>query len=286
MKISEILNSKERTLSFEVFPPKTSTGMDNVLKATKDMAVYRPDFMSVTYGAGGGTSDYTVNVAASIQQESGIPVLPHLTCVSSDRAKVKEMIKTYKERGIENIMALRGDLPEDGQLSKDYKYAIQLIQDIKADSSEICIGAACYPEGHPEAATRDEDIKHLKEKVDAGVDFLTTQMFFDNNIFYHFLYRVREAGINVPVLAGIMPITNVKQFHKSISITGTIIPERFKAIVDRFGSEPDAMFRAGVIYAAEQITDLYAHGIRNIHVYSMNKPSVAGGIKEALKGIV
>lgn len=285
MKISDILSSRERTISFEVFPPKTSTGMDNVINATRQMAMLNPDFMSVTYGAGGGTSEYTVNVAADIQRESGIPVIPHLTCVSSTREKVRGMIEKYKDIGLENIMALRGDVPKEGTIANDYKYAISLIRDIK-EQGDFCIGAACYPEGHPEAPTRDEDIRFLKEKVDAGVDFLTTQMFFDNSIFYHFLYRIREAGIEVPVLAGIMPVTAVAQFKKSIEITGTIIPERFKAIVDRFGSSPDAMMKAGVIYAAEQIVDLYAHGIRNIHVYSMNKPAVAGGIRNMLEGIV
>lgn len=286
MKLSSLLKEKERTLSFEVFPPKTSDRMETVLEATEKIAALQPDFMSVTYGAGGGTSQFTVDIAARLQEEYGTTVLPHLTCVSSSKDHVRRMIRIYEEKGLENIMALRGDIPAGGAPCHDYTHAIQLIRDIREIAPDICIGAACYPEGHVEARNRDEDLQYLKEKVDAGVDFLTTQLFYDNTIFYHFLYRAREIGIKVPIIAGIMPITNASQVKRTVEMSGTIVPERFLAMVDRFGGNPDAMKQAGVIYATEQIIDLYAHGIRNIHVYSMNKPEVAAGIQASLSAIV
>ena len=286
MKLSTLLKEKERTLSFEVFPPKTSDRMETVLEATEKIAALQPDFMSVTYGAGGGTSQFTVDIAARLQEEYGTTVLPHLTCVSSDQDHVKRMIHVYEEKGLENIMALRGDIPAGGAPCHDYTHAIQLIRDIREIAPEICIGAACYPEGHVEAHNRDEDLQYLKEKVDAGVDFLTTQLFYDNTIFYHFLYRAREIGIRVPIIAGIMPITNASQVKRTVEMSGTIVPERFLAMVDRFGENPDAMKQAGVIYATEQIIDLYAHGIRNIHVYSMNKPEVARALQNNLSKII
>ncbi len=286
MKISDLLKEKERTLSFEVFPPKTSDRMETVLEATEKIASLQPDFMSVTYGAGGGTSRFTVDIAARLQEEYKTPVLPHLTCVSSSRDHVRKMIEIYEENGLHNIMALRGDIPEGGAPCNDYSHAIQLIEDIRQQAPDVCIGAACYPEGHVEAKNRDEDLKFLKEKVDAGVDFLTTQLFYDNTVFYHFLYRAREIGIHVPIIAGIMPITNASQVKRTVAMSGTIVPERFLAMVDRFGGNPAAMKQAGVIYATEQIIDLYAHGIANIHVYSMNKPEVAAGIQASLSAIV
>lgn len=285
MKIKEILEKKEVTLSFEVFPPKTEDKMDVVIKATEEIAKLSPDFMSVTYGAGGGTSEYTAEIAERVQRDMGVPMLAHLTCVSSSRDHVKKMIGIYKERGIENIMALRGDIPKDGTTVHDYKYATDLIADIK-EGGDFCIGGACYPEGHPEAPSRAEDLKNLKRKVDAGVDFLTTQMFFDNEEFFDFMYRVREADIQVPVLAGIMPITNAKMMKRSIEMSGTKTPRRFLQIIDFFEDRPDALRQAGIIYATEQIIDLIAHGVKNIHVYSMNKPDVARDIQNNLASII
>ncbi len=210
MKISDILRQEKVTLSFEVFPPKTDNGYKSVAHATQEIAALRPDFMSVTYGAGGGTSEHTVNIAFDLQKKYGVNVLAHLSCVSSTKEHVAKMLSTFKEKGIENVLALRGDIPEGGATADDYRYAAELVYDIKKQG-DFCIGGACYPEGHPEAANKKEDILHLKEKVDAGCEFLTTQMFFDNSILYNFLYRIREAGITVPVIAGIMPVTNVKQ---------------------------------------------------------------------------
>ena len=285
MKISELLKQDKVTLSFEVFPPKKIDDYSKVEQAAKEIASLHPDFMSITYGAGGGTSQYTVDLARDIRQKYGTEVLGHLNCVSSTREHVAHMIEEFKRAGIENIMALRGDIPKEGRTVFDYHYASELIREIRK-SGDFCIGGACYPEGHIECEHKKEDILHLKEKVEAGCDFLTTQMFFDNNILYNFLYRIREAGINVPVLAGIMPITNKKQLARSVQMSGTNVPERFRAIVDHFGEDPQAMKQAGIIYASEQIIDLIANGVKHIHVYSMNKPEVAKAIQDNLAHIV
>ena len=285
MKIIDILNQYRPTLSFEVFPPKTSDTYDSVAKATQEIAALRPDFMSVTYGAGGGTSDYTVGIATGIQQQYGVDVLAHLTCASSTRDHVAQVLEHLKEKGIQNVLALRGDIPEGGAPAHDYQYAAQLVKDIKAHG-DFCIGGACYPEGHPESPTKNADNDHLKAKVEAGCQFLTTQMFFDNNILYNFLYRIREKGITVPVVAGIMPVTNGKQIARICKLSGTYLPERFKAIVDRFGDNPAAMRQAGVAYAAEQIIDLIANGVEHIHIYSMNKPEIAASIQSSLSEVL
>lgn len=285
MKISDILNQDKVTLSFEVFPPKTSDRYESVSGAAKRIAALHPDFMSVTYGAGGGTGAFTANIASEIQDEYGVPTLAHLTCVSSSKEHVSRMVNIYKEKGIENILTLRGDIPKDGRVSEDYRYASELIADVK-EQGDFCLGGACYPEGHIECVHKRDDIIHLKEKVDAGLDFLTTQMFFDNNIYYNFLYRIREKGIMIPVIAGIMPITNAKQLERSVAMSGTDVPQRFRAIVDFFGENPDAMRQAGIIYATEQIVDLVANGIRHVHVYTMNKPEVAAAILSNLSEIL
>ena len=289
MKISELLKQDGYRLSFEVFPPKKSTGLENVRQATEEIAKLAPSFVSVTYGAGGGTSDYTLDIAENIKERTGIPVLAHITCVSSNRKKVADYIGRLKEAGIRNVMALRGDLtPEmEGQDRSgwDYRYAYQLVEELKA-AGDFCIGGACYPEVHPESANRCEDVLHLKQKVNAGCDFLTSQMFFDNDLFYSFLYRVRDIGIDVPVIPGIMPITNANQVEKAVKLSGCHMPMRFMSLVDRFGGNAAAMEQAGIIYASEQIIDLYANGIRNVHVYTMNKPRVAEGILRNVSAIL
>ena len=286
MKIIDLLNEDKVTLSFEVFPPKTSSRYENVLKAAEKIASLNPNFMSVTYGAGGGTSAHTVALAKDIHEKYGVEVMAHLTCVSSTREHVESMVEQFKENGIENIMALRGDIPSDGKVGEDYQYACQLIKELK-EKGDFCIGAACYPEGHVESPSIKEDIQHLKEKVEAGADFLTTQMFFDNNVFYNFLYKIKEAGINVPVVAGIMPITNAKQVSRAVQMSGTsIIPYHFKMMVDAFGDNPEIMKQAGIIYASEQIIDLIANGVKHIHVYTMNKPDIAEGIMNNISEIL
>lgn len=287
MKIRDILKIEEPHISFEVFPPKTDAGYDSVLAATEKIAALKPSFISVTYGAGGGTSKNTVSIASHIKKDFGVTSLAHLTCVSSTKEVVHQVIDRLKEEGIENVLALRGDIPAEHEfpLPNHYRYASELIEDI-GGQGDFCIGAACYPEGHVETEHKKDDIINLKHKVDCGVDFLTTQMFFDNHILYNFLYRIREKGITVPVLPGIMPVTNKKQIARIGGLSGTILPERFRAIVDRFGDNPGAMQQAGIAYATDQIIDLIANGINHIHVYSMNKPEVAAAIIRNLSEIV
>lgn len=290
MKIIDILNDNKLSISFEVFPPKTESNFQSVKVATEEIAKLKPAFMSVTYGAGGGTSRYTLNIAKNIKELYGVPTLAHLTCVSSSKTTVKERIEEIHNAGISNIMALRGDIPvvmqNDDRSQWDYKYAIELVEELKSSGYDFCIGGACYPEVHPESKNQKDDIIYLKQKVDAGCDFLTTQMFFDNNLLYNFLYKIREAGITVPVIPGIMPITNANQVERAIALSGSFVPQRFKSLVDKFGSDPDAMKQAGIAYATDQIIDLYANGITNVHVYSMNKPDVAAKIQENLSSIL
>ena len=290
MKISDILKQNKLSLSFEVFPPKTETTFDSVRSATEQIATLSPSFMSVTYGAGGGTSKYTLEIAKSIKERFGVPTLAHLTCVSSTKETVREKIREIRETGIENIMALRGDIPQemasDDKSKWDYHHAIELVRELKESGADFCIGGACYPETHTESTNQAEDIKYLKEKVDAGCDFLTTQMFFDNNLLYNFLFKIRSAGIEVPVIPGIMPITNANQIERAIKLSGSFMPQRFKSLVDKFGDSPAAMKQAGIAYATDQIIDLFANGIKNVHVYSMNKPDVAEKIKNNLSDIL
>ena len=285
MRISELLKEDRVTFSLEVFPPKTSEKFAQTAEAARKIAALKPDFMSVTYGAGGGTGTYTAEIAGEIQRDYGVPTLAHLTCVTSTREHVARMVEVYREKGIENILALRGDIPEDGRVSTDYRYAVELIREIRS-LGDFCIGGACYPEGHIESPHKEDDLQRLKEKVDAGLDFITTQMFFDNSIFYNFLYRARDRGIRVPVIAGIMPITNPRQLRRSVAMSGTEVPQRFRAIVDHFGENPEAMTQAGIIYASEQIIDLIANGVKHIHVYTMNRPDVAEGIMRILSRIL
>ena len=277
-------------MSFEVFPPKTDTAFESVRNATEEIAKLRPSFMSVTYGAGGGTSKYTLDIARSIKEKYGVPTLAHLTCVSSTRETVLEKIEEIKASGIVNVMALRGDLTpelEGGDRSTwAYRHAVELIRELKESGADFCIGGACYPEIHPESANQKEDIKHLKEKVDAGCEFLTTQMFFDNNLLYNFLYKIREAGINVRIVAGIMPITNANQVERAIKLSGSFMPHRFKSLVDKFGSDSLAMKQAGIAYATDQIIELFANNITNVHVYWMNKPDVAEKIRANLSDMI
>lgn len=290
MRIIDILNNKKMSLSFEVFPPKNEMSFESVKTATEEIAKLNPSYMSVTYGAGGGTSKYTLEIAHNIQKLYNVPTLEHLTCVSSSKESIKQKIREIDAAGIENVLALRGDIPQgmsDSDREKlDYKHAISLVRELKEYNPSFCVGGACYPEVHTESTNQKEDIKYLKEKVDAGCDFLTTQMFFDNNLLYNFLYKIREAGITVPIIPGIMPITNANQVARSIELSGSFMPQRFKSLVDKFGSNPAAMKQAGIAYATDQIIDLYANGITNVHVFTMNKPDVAAKIQSNLSEII
>ena len=301
MKISRLIGSGKPSVSFEIFPPKRQDptlfgdgGAEAAMERTKDVvrriAAERPSFISVTYGAAGGTTGAnTAAIAQFVQDECHVPALAHLTCITSSRDRIADEIVSFREKGIENILCLRGDWPpnvsEDmRRKTGDFAHAVDLVRALRP--SKFCLGGACYPERHPECAHIDEDIAHLKEKVDAGLDFLTTQMFFDNNVYFHYLARLRSAGITIPVLAGIMPVTNGKQIARICALSGTSLPPRFRAIVDRFGDDSVAMMDAGVAYATEQIIDLFANGVDNVHVYTMNRPEIAIRIMLNLHGLV
>ena len=290
MKLTKLFEKDSLSLSFEVFPPKTDSSFESVKQATEEIAALRPSFMSVTYGAGGGTSRYTLDIAKNIKERYSVPTLAHLTCVSSTKETVRSKISEIKAAGIENVMALRGDLTPELEASDRsgwaYRHAIDLVCELRECGEDFCIGGACYPEVHPESRDQRDDIAYLKEKVNAGCDFLTTQMFFDNNLLYNFLYKIREAGITVPVIPGIMPITNAKQIERAIKLSGSFMPRRFASLVDKFGECPAAMMQAGIAYATDQIIDLFANGIKNVHVYSMNKPEVAKKILDNLSDIL
>ena len=284
MMISDIYKNKKRSLSFEIFPPKKDAELKNIDETLSILCELKPDFISVTFGAGGSSNcNRTIELAKKIKYEYHVEPVVHLTCLCYDKAEIDEFSRVLMQEGMQNILALRGDIPKDDTfpVPNQYKYACELIEDIKSQG-DFCIGAACYPEGHVESACKKEDIIHLKNKVECGVDFLTTQMFFDNSILYNFLYRIREQGITVPVLPGIMPVTNGKQMKRICDLSGTILPQRFRAIVDCFGDNPAAMQQAGIAYATDQIIDLIAKGIRTIHIYSMNKPEVAAAIMRNL----
>ncbi len=285
MRITDIIGSTKPTLSFEVFPPKTTDKFDTVLEATQKIAALSPSYMSVTYGAGGGTSRYTADIASDLLAR-GVTPLAHLSCISSTRTQIRELLSDLASRNIENILALRGDIPkgEDRPLA-EYKYASELIEEIAAFGG-FTIGGACYPEGHPESESGAKDIEALRIKVESGCEFLTTQMFFDNNILYNFMYRLYRAGVSVPVVPGIMPVTSAAQIKRIISISGNELPQRFIRLVDRYGDDPLAMKQAGIAYATEQIIDLYANGFNAVHVYSMNKPDVAEAIKNNISYIL
>ncbi len=285
MKVSEIITGKRPSLSFEVFPPKTDAAYQDVDAAAHAISDLAPSYISVTYGAGGGTSQFTFDIAKSLLNNGTTPLV-HLSCIHASRETIREQLTALRAMGIENILALRGDLPEGMSAENlSYRYASDLTKEIR-DFGGFCIGGACYPEGHPESASSTEDLDRLKIKVENGCEFLTTQMFFDNNILYNFMYRMYQSGINVPVVAGIMPVTNPKQIKRICAISGTALPQRFIRIVDRYGDDPAAMKQAGIAYATEQIIDLYANGINAVHVYSMNKPDVAEAIKKNLSEIL
>lgn len=287
MKIRDLITQDKATLSFEVFPPKKDTDFADVEAAALGIAAFKPDYMSVTYGAGGSTKGHTIQLAQEIQEKYDVPTIAHLTCVCASKEGIKTALADMKNAGIENILALRGDIPKnyDGQVFAEFSHASELVELIKA-TGDFCVGGACYPEVHPDSANKHEDIIGLKKKVDAGCDYLTTQMFFDNNIFFNFMYRIREAGISVPIIPGIMPITRRVQVKNAVKLSGCNVPERFKSIVDAFGDTEAAMRQAGIAYATDQIIDLMANGVKHIHVYSMNKPEVAVGIQKNLSEIL
>ncbi len=286
MKIKDIIKNNKTTVSFEVFPPKEWSKIETTKAVVDEMTESHPAFMSVTYGAAGTTSGFTTEIAQEILSK-GVTPLAHLTCLTSTRDKVRHVVQEMKETGVENILALRGDIPEGFTFPDEqyFEHAYQLVNEIKS-MGDFCIGGACYPEVHPESENRVTDIEYLKQKVDCGVDFLTSQMFFDNNVFFNFREMCAIKGINVPLIAGIMPVTKASQITRIIKLSDCTLPVKFEKIVERFGENDNAMKQAGIVYAAEQIIDLMANGVNNIHIYTMNKPDVAAAIIRELGDII
>ncbi len=285
MKIIDLLG-RGITVSCELFPPKKQSELSDYHRVVAEMAKVRPSFMSVTYGASGGTSDYTVDIANEVQNRNGVPALAHLTCLSSDKRKVASVLAQLKAHGIENVLALRGDRVEGVTPPDDrYEHASDLASAV-LEAGDFCVGGACYPEGHPESPSLRQDIENLRHKVDAGVSFLTSQMFFDNTIFYRYLLELYRVGIDVPVIAGVMPVTHAKQVKRICALSGTVLPQRFRMIVERFGEDSAAMQQAGIAYATDQIIDLLANGVEHIHIYTMNRPQIAARIFENLSSIL
>lgn len=282
MKITELLKSDKPCISCELFPPKAGSELQNALKIVDEIAVIKPHFMSVTYGAGGTSAGQTLAIAQAVE-EHNIPALAHLTCIDATEAKIDDMLANFRKAGVQNVLALRGDAVTSGV--RDFAHASDLMRKISA-SGDFCIGGACYPEGHPEAGSLDNDIENTKKKIDAGCEFLVSQMCFDNNIMYNYMYRLLRNGIDVPVVAGIMPVTNAKQINRICELSGTKLPPHYRAIVERFADDPQALMQAGIAYALGQIIDLIANGFKNIHVYTMNKPEIIRGIMKNLSEII
>ncbi len=282
MKISKILAENKITVSCELFPPKMFSRLPEAKQVVAETAALGPSFISCTYGASGGISEFTVEMTKEIQSR-GLPALAHLTCVSSTHEKVNSVIDEIKNAGVENILALRGDIPKDNsvELPNEYRYAYQLVKEIKA-KGDFCVGGACYPEGHPESENLDSDIEALKIKVDSGADFLTTQMFFDNAVMYDFASKVRSKGIEVPLVAGIMPVTNAERIGKMIELSKSRVPSELAAIIAKYGYTPD-MEKAGIDFAVRQINDLISNGFTHIHIYTMNKPRIAEAIMSGIE---
>jgi methylenetetrahydrofolate reductase (NADPH) len=286
MRIDDLLNRKKTIFSCEIFPPKIGAELEHAFEIAAEIAALKPAFVSVTCGAGASREGFTEALAQHIEK-SGIPALAHITCAATPKKDIPAILNDYADKGVENVLALRGDLPKGENRTAEgcYTHANELVAAIKTRGG-FCVGGACYPEGHVESANQDEDIMRLKQKVEAGCDFLTTQMFFDNSELYKFLYKISQKNITVPVLAGIMPVTNKAQIKRVVELSGTVLPPRFRNIIDKFGDNPAAMKQAGIAYATEQIIDLIANDVRGIHIYTMNKSDIAARIFDNLSDIV
>jgi methylenetetrahydrofolate reductase (NADPH) len=285
MKIIDIINGPIPSLSFEVFPPKTSDKYESVSRAVAEIAKLSPSYMSVTYGAGGGTSDYTARIAQEVSAY-GVTSLAHLSCISSTKEQVSSQLDCLKRLGIENILALRGDIPKDFNKSElEFKYAYELVDQIK-NAGDFCIGGACYPETHPESENAEKDLEYLKIKVDHGCNFLTTQMFFDNDIFYLFIEKATKKGISVPIVAGIMPITAYSQIERMVMISGNELPRNFMDLISKYQNDPVSLRKVGIEYATNQARNIYENGFNAVHIYSMNKYDVAKEIQDNLKDLI
>ena len=283
MKISELFKSGKPVLSFEVFPPKKDSSVESITAAIDELAQLRPAYISVTYGAGGNTANtFTRDIAAHIKNDCGIEAMAHITCVNNSKEEVLTVMDSFAEAGIENILALRGDINPNVPPKTDFKHASELITFIRSDPKydNIGISGACYPEGHTEADSLAADILNLRKKVEAGAEELITQLFFDNAFFYDFREKSVIAGINVPISAGIMPVTSKSQIERMVTMCGASLPQKFVRMVTKYESRPEALIDAGIAYAADQITDLLSNGVDGIHIYTMNNPYVARRIVE------
>lgn len=284
MYIKDLFNTKKTVISFETFPPKEDSAFESVINAINEIAKMKPDYISVTYGAGGGTSKNTVEIVSKIENELNVTALAHLTCISSTKKEINDILNKLKQNNIHNILALRGDIPSDIDYNKnlDYKYAYELIGDIKR-FGDFCVAAACYPECHQDCDSIQKDIEHLKLKVDMGVDFLISQLFFDNNKMYEFIDKIHSKNINIPIEAGIMPITNPKQINKMVVLSGASIPKEFKLMIEKYSNDIISLKKAGIEFAIKQIEGLIDYGINGVHIYTMNKPDVA---QQIIKSII
>ncbi len=275
MYIKDLFNKKRFVFSFEIFPPKATSSIDTVYKTLEALSDLRPDYISVTYGAGGGNNqNKTKEISSLVKNRYGIEALAHLTCISSARSEIEQVLNELKEEGIKNILALRGDIPLEEEVKGDFNHASDLAEFI-TQNGDFDLGGTCYPEGHTDSGNIEEDVKNLKYKIDAGVTHLTTQLFYDNNDFYDFLELTEKHNINVPIQAGIMPLTNKKQIERIAALSGSKIPEKYISIMEKFQYDKDAMADAGIAYATEQVIDLMSNGVDGVHLYTMNNPYVA-----------
>ena len=288
MQIKNIFSTKKPVISFEIFPPKKDSPIETIYKTIEGLKDLKPDFISVTYGAGGSTSNRTVEIASLIKHKYSLEALAHLTCIAATKQEIEGILNSLKDNGIENILALRGDLPQDPTFKfpdpLHYQYAKDLILHIRSQGN-FSVGAACYPEGHLECDDLDKDLNHLKQKVDTGADFLITQLFFDNELFYNFMDRMLKARIDIPVTAGIMPVLNKKQIERITSLCKASLTKKFIRIMERYEHNPEALKEAGIAYATEQIIDLLSWGVDGIHIYTMNRPEVTRKIVENISTI-
>ena len=288
MKIASIFRPDKTVFSLEVFPPKRTSPINTIYETLEELRELTPDFISVTYGAGGNLADSTTcDIASIIKNQYNIEAVAHLTCVNSTKDQVKVVLEKLRTNNIENILALRGDFSEEYPKQNDFTYAKDLIAFLREEEVGVGMGisGACYPEGHPEADSEEADLIHLKEKVDAGAEHLVTQLFFDNNLYYEFVKRARGIGIDVPIEAGIMPVVNKNQIQRMVSLCGASLPSKFTKMMNRYESNPDAMRDAGIAYAVDQIVDLIANGAEGIHLYTMNNPYIARKITESIKSL-
>ncbi|NOJ97457.1 methylenetetrahydrofolate reductase [NAD(P)H] [Corallococcus sp. CA049B] len=288
MKIRNCLNPSKPSFSFEFFPPKTDAGVASLLRTVEELAPLEPGFVSVTYGAGGSTRDRTVDLVTHIKRQTGIEAMAHLTCVGHTRDELRDVLRRLDAAGIENVLLLRGDPPQ-GQTTFEpvpggFRYAEELVRFVREEDFNFCLGGACYPEGHVETASREDDLKHLKAKVDAGMDFVVTQLFFDNAFYFDFVERARRAGINVPIVPGIMPITNYEQVQRFTRMCGATVPMRLALQMERVKDQPDAVVQLGVAHATVQCMELLSRGVPGIHFYTLNKSPATRMIVGALKG--